>query len=306
MTKLKISTPTISVVVCTRNRGRALTKALECLERVRFERSRCELVVVNNGSTDDTAAVLESAQAMSSWNMTIVHEQRPGLGLARNAGVAAATGEIVAFTDDDCYVAEDYLDRLADAFEDSAIGYIGGRIVLHDPTDAPITIKPETEGSRIPPQTFFIPGVMHGANLAARRSLILSVGGFDPLFGPGQPFICDDIDFLVRASLSGSAGAYVPEVVVAHHHGRKPGPAVDGLGRVYAHGRGAYYAKFLLNPTSRRRCAQSWYWSSLVKIRKGNLVPIVQELRGAIHYVLRQRTLRARSLRQTLPAESVS
>lgn len=280
---------TVSVVICTRNRCRVLTRSLDYLERVRFDRSRCELVIVDNGSTDETATVIEQFRAGSSWKITSVYEERPGLGLARNAGVAASTGSLVAFTDDDCYVRDDYLDRIANAFDDSTIGYIGGRIVLHDPSDAPVTVKLDPDGCRIAPYTFLWPGVIHGANFAARRSLLLGVGGFDPMFGAGQPFACEDIDFLVRASLHGWTGAYVPDVVVAHHHGRKPGPDLDRLGRTYARARGAFYAKFLLNSAARRQCAQTWYWTALPRIKSGDFAPVLQELRGAFQYIFQRR-----------------
>ena len=58
--------------------------------------------------------------------LTVVTEQRPGLGRARNRGWRAAAGELVAFTDDECYPSEDYLDRVAACFEEPSLGFVEG------------------------------------------------------------------------------------------------------------------------------------------------------------------------------------
>ena len=98
----------LSVVVCTRNRAPQLRACLERIGRLSVAAS-WELVVVNNGSTDETADVLHQFRRVFLHPLTVVEEPRPGLGMARNRGWRAAAGELIGFTDDDCYPADDYL-----------------------------------------------------------------------------------------------------------------------------------------------------------------------------------------------------
>lgn len=93
--------PTVSVIVCTRNRCPALAHLLESLTRLAIPHDLSwELVVVDNGCTDGTALLLDSFA--SRLPVRRVFEGRKGLSRARNAGLAAAYGAILAFTDDDC------------------------------------------------------------------------------------------------------------------------------------------------------------------------------------------------------------
>jgi GT2 family glycosyltransferase len=174
-----------------------------------------------------------------------VLEPRPGLGNGHNAGVAVAHGEIIAFTDDDCYPAPDFPDRVRSAFEDPSVGYITGRIVLHDPADHPITTNESVVPRTFAARSYSRGGDVQGANMAFRRKVLLDIGGFDPLFGPGALFNAEDVDAASRASLSGWKGRYCPEVVVRHHHGRKASD-LPALLKSYWIGRGAYHMKLLL------------------------------------------------------------
>ena len=136
-----------------------------------------ELVIVDNGSTDGTAEWLRGFAERSSLRPLLVSEPKPGLGGARNAGIAKATGQIIAFTDDDCYVSPDFLIRIVEIFRDERIGFMGGRILLHDHTDIPITIRQDAEIQVIRPYSFIQAGELQGANMAVRRSLVAEVGG---------------------------------------------------------------------------------------------------------------------------------
>src|SRR5262249_47677192 len=152
------------------NRYPVLRTCLEHVERLQSP-GEWELILVDNGSTDRTSDLLHSFAEKAPFRVTLVYEPRPGLGRARNAGIARASGEIIAFTDDDCYVRPDFLIRILEVFQDEGVGFMGGRILLYDESDAPITIRPETELRVIEPYTF-IRGELVGANMAARRSLI--------------------------------------------------------------------------------------------------------------------------------------
>jgi GT2 family glycosyltransferase len=279
--------PLVSLILCTRNRGDRLAAFVDAVARIRA-RASWELVIVDNGSTDDTAQRLEALVRSLDVPVTIVSEPRAGLGRARNAGVGAACGALLAFTDDDCYPAVDYVDRVVDAFAGSDRGFIGGRILLYEPEDHPITIRVDSAPIPIPPRSVVPTGLVQGANMAFRREVLARIGGFDNALGPGTPFCNDDVDAVARASAAGFAGSYVPEPVVHHHHGRRDPADIAALWRSYDHGRGAYYAKCIFDLPLRWQVARYW-WQSVGAVKLG---ATARELEGALDYTLRRLTRR--------------
>lgn len=172
-------------------------------------------------------------------------------------------------------------------FADSAVGYGGGRIVLHDPDDHPITVRPDTVAVPVPPCSYVPAGLIQGANMAVRRSVIEAIGGFDPSMGPGAPFNCEDVDMAARASAHGVAGGYFPGPMVRHHHGRRAGPAVAELERSYAHGCGAYHTALLFRPGARRYGVRAW--ANLLRLgvhgrTRRDVARVAGELLGGAHY----------------------
>lgn len=289
----------ISLVICTRNRLSSLRVCLEHIQRLQSP-GEWELVVVDNGSNDGTAELLKAFAERASLRVTLVYEPKSGLGGARNTGIAKATGEIIAFTDDDCYVAPDFLIRICEVFRDERIGFMGGRIVLYDDTDAPVTIRPENHHYFIEPRSFIKPGQLHGANMAARRSLLFELGGFDPEFGAGSRFrACEETDLQARASQIGAIGIYDPRPMVWHHHGRKSGKTLNKAMRGYDYARGAYYAKFILNSQTRGLFLRSWYWLILYELDERKFLAIVRELLGAVYYAI-TRTIKTKNPHQHL------
>lgn len=235
---------TISLILCTRNRAAALGRCLAAVAAIEFD-GPWELVIVDNGSTDATAGVIrEFAAAMTALRVVYVLQPVPGLSNARNAGVAAAAGDLILFTDDDCYVEAGILDAVQAAFADASVGFASGRVRLFDAEDAPVTINESCVPLRFMSGRFLPAGAVKGANLAFRRGVLEAIGPFDPLFGSGSLFPAEDADAAMRASLAGWDGVYDPGIVVWHHHGRKAGD-VAGLLRAYDVGRGAYHAKLL-------------------------------------------------------------
>jgi glycosyltransferase involved in cell wall biosynthesis len=242
----------ISLIIVTRNRCEQLARCLQSVTRITFERP-WELIIVDS-STDDTASAVQEFTKTAPVPVRYLFEPKPGIGNARNAGLRIARGDIVAFTDDDCYPASDFLSLVWLAFEDSSIGYISGRIMLHDPDDYPLTINESTVPRTFPAKSFIRAGEVMGANMAFRRKVLLDVGGFDPYVA------AEDVDVAGRASASGWEGRYRPEVVVSHHHGRKESD-LPALWKLYAVGRGAYYMKLLLNGHLR------WYLRAVYEMR---------------------------------------
>lgn len=237
----------LSLVVCTRNRAESLTSSLTAVSRLEpSENTDFEFILVDNGSTDDTAAVFKRHQAAMPFPARRIFEPAPGIGNALNCGYRHSRGRIVAFTDDDCYPAADFPSAVLRSFQDPTVGVVTGRILLHDPGDIPITIEESLVPRRFAAGCYVRPGQFTGANLSFRRASLDAVQGFDPLFGPGSYMGSGaDCDAASRVCLAGWDGLYDPDIVVRHHHGRKD-EDLPALRKRYAIGSGGYHMKLLL------------------------------------------------------------
>ena len=290
-----MSGPDLSLVICTRNRAERLRTCLEHVAKIESTRS-WEVVVVDNASTDGTPAVVEAARAASTVPVTLVAEPAEGVSRARNTGWRFASGEIAAYIDDDCYPASDFVDRILGRFDARPdLGYLGGAVLPYDTSDALVTIVAEPERIEIPPKGFVMPGLMVCANLAFRRNALEEIGGFDIVFGYGAHFagdvdaVIEDLDAAARASAAGWAGAYDPDVVVRHHHGRKPGPEIEKLRHGYDVGRGAFYGKAALDSSLRKTYLVGWARLTAGRVRRRESPRIVaRELSGATRYLAKR------------------
>jgi glycosyltransferase involved in cell wall biosynthesis len=282
----------ISLIICTRNRCKQLSLCLESLQHIEFERP-WELIVIDNGSTDETGSVIREFMTVAGIRGVYVFEPGRGKSTALNTALRRARGRVLAFTDDDCYPAPDFLKRIWSAFADPTVGYITGRIILHDPEDYPITINESTTPRTFPGRSFICAGTIHGANMAFRRVVLFAIDGFDPLFGPGAFFVAEELDAAGRASALGWKGEYRPEIVVRHHHGRKASD-VPALWKSYAIGRGAYHMKLLL-----REREFLWFARSVYQLRwryRTSPGTIFWEQVGAMQYARMYVRLFTRSL----------
>ncbi len=271
----------VSLIICTRNRCEKLVRCLDSVRHISFERP-WELIIVDNGSTDDTAAVVQEFIRRTDIQAVYLFEAKPGKSTGLNTALKVAQGLILAFTDDDCYPAADFLSRVCSAFDDPSVGYIGGRIMLHDPADYPITINESPTPLTYPARSFVCAGCVQGANMAFRRRVLLDIGGFDAAFGPGALFhAAEDIEAVSRASAMGWKGKYLPEVVVGHHHGRKAADAAT-LWKYYAIGIGAFHMKVLV-----RSHQFLWFARSVYQLRwrfKTSRTFLLWETVGAAKY----------------------
>lgn len=272
-----------SLIVCTRDRAHRLPAFLASLDSVDF--ADADLVLVDNASRDGTGAHLRE-WARDRRNVQVVSEPVPGLGRARNTGWRISRGEIAIFTDDDCYPAPDFLGKHAELFrQDAALGWASGRILLHDPMDAPVTIQESTLTVRFPSRRFLPTGAVHGANISFRRSALEAIRGFDPRMGAGTGHPCEDIDAAARASFAGWDGVYSPSPVVSHHHGRRGEKEVADLLRNYMRGRGHYYAKALSERTMRsaylRAVLGKWFHQPKGEVATEAAAMVRWYLRGA-------------------------
>ncbi|MBR0697921.1 glycosyltransferase family 2 protein [Bradyrhizobium lablabi] len=284
----------VSIVICTRNRASRLSGTLGALRALRTDH-RYEVIWVDNASTDDTAEVLHREFADDAVSRYILGE-RIGLGAARNLGWQNARGAIVAFTDDDCYPAPDYVDAMVAAFADHpGAGAIGGRILLHNPKHARITIE-ESEAPRLyPKRTFVRAGTLQGANLAFRREALQAIGGIDPELGAGTRFPCEDIDAVTAVLWAGFDACFDPRPTVQHDHGRAEAE-VPALLNSYDRGRGSFYAKYILRPDTRATFVLRWLSSTWRRRDWQGLRTLRTELRTAAQYAIAKRRFGALAL----------
>lgn len=235
--------PTVSVVICTRDRPEALRHCLASLPQQ--TRTPDQVVVVDNASVDDrTRAVAHAA------GVTYIREDRPGLDIARNTGALAATGEIVAYTDDDVRLHPAWLERLLAAFERPEVMAVTG-LVLPAELDTPAQEHFERYwgfGRGYVPvefgQKFFSADrwrgcqpwqIGAGANMAFRRAVFATAGLFDERLDVGAAGCSGDSEYWHRVLSQGGVCRYDPTAVVFHYHRRDYG----GLSRqIFAYMRG--------------------------------------------------------------------
>src|SRR5262249_1728590 len=111
--------PRVSVVVCSYNGAQTLERCLRSLAELDYP--DCEVIVVNDGSTDETRSILPRFPSVR-----VVHQENLGLSPARNAGLRIATGEIVAYTDADCFADPHWLTHLVYQFQQTGAAAVGG------------------------------------------------------------------------------------------------------------------------------------------------------------------------------------
>jgi glycosyltransferase involved in cell wall biosynthesis len=208
----------ISVVITTYNRADMLGTALQALLRQKGEGLRYEIVVVDNNSSDNTRATVENFIASGRANLRYVFEPKQGISHGRNAGIAAARGEIIAFTDDDVVTAENWLTTIRQAFAaHPSAGYIGGKILPHwtEPPPSWLTVHHWWPLALLDAgdEPFAVNAAnalcLPTANAAFRRNVFSKVGPYLPEFSGRE-----DHEMYLRLWQAGIEGMYVPELVV--------------------------------------------------------------------------------------------
>lgn len=249
--------PFISVVLCTRDRVDQVERCLRHLDQQEYP--AYEVVVVDNAPTSDAVrTTVERHDGHVDYHYTV--EPRGGLSWARNAGVAAASGEIIAFLDDDEEPDRYWLAGIAGGFDrGSDIGCVTGMIAPAR-LDTPVQWWFELAGGHSKGRGFThaifspegpqsplypLPAFGAGGNMAFRREVLKQIGGFDVALGTGTPArAAEDTLALTLVMLGGYRIAYEPSALIHHDHYS----GMDGLARQlhgYGVGLTAYYAALL-------------------------------------------------------------
>jgi glycosyltransferase involved in cell wall biosynthesis len=238
----------ISVIIGTHNRRDKLQMLLKSLASLEIDEGRiCEMIIVDNNSTDDTKEVVKNYSENSRRDIRYIFEGKQGNNYARNTAIVEAKGEVLAFTDDDCVLDSTWIRQIWKKFEsEPALACLGGRVELYDKNDRAITIRTFGEETEVKSASQLYRLII-GCNMAIRRTVFDDIGTFDPAFGPGSKIGSGgDSEFLYRAYKRGLIIKYYPDIIVYHNHGRKTDAEVKALGKRYVRGRGGFYCKYIL------------------------------------------------------------
>ncbi len=205
-------------------RPTTLAHAVESVRRQSF--TDWELLVIGQGERGPLREATELA-AKGDPRIKYVHLDRRGLSFARNAGISAASGEIVAFLDDDCEARADWLAEL-DACFDPGIDLVGGEVTAPPLEQGLFVVCPEVHPGEVtvPPDLLELPPgfALLGANMAVRRSTALRVGPFDECLGAGSAFAgAEEHDYCFRLRSLGGTLRCTSRASVQHTYGARFG-----------------------------------------------------------------------------------
>ncbi|MGK2945017.1 MAG: mycofactocin biosynthesis glycosyltransferase MftF [Desulfuromonadales bacterium] len=212
--------PTISVIIPVKDRADDLRNCLTSLQELEYPQHKLEVVVVDDGSSDDTPRVAEELGAVLVESGQVAG----GPALARNKGAAVASGEILAFIDSDCTASQQWLMELLPVFADADVAAVGGRVdgmfteSALDRYEAVMSSlnlgRREMSGGQ-GGDTFYLPS----CNLLMRKEAFTSAGGFRSELHVGE-----DVDLTWRLRDAGWKIVYLPRGTVFHAHRSKLRP----------------------------------------------------------------------------------
>ncbi len=259
---LEAPLPSVTVLLCTRDRPALLGDALALLDAELRGRRDVDLVVVDN-STDPSAT---RAALTGLPYAHVVHEPRPGLSRARNTGLAQCTGEVVAMLDDDVLVQPGWLDGLLRPFAARDVAVVTGAVLPADLDDLEAQVFEDYGGLHrgphrrswsaewldaddLPPTTWVIGGT---ASAAFRRLALVGAGGFLEGLGAGTSAgVGEDTECFYRLLRAGGRIVYEPTARVLHRH-RATREELAAQLRAYAAGHVAYHLEVAVRHGDRR------------------------------------------------------
>ena len=200
--------PSVSIIVPVRDGESTIAGCIDAILAAEYPPDRREILIVDNGSTDDTASLIKARP------VRYLYEPAPGVSNARNRGIAESSGEILSFVDADCLVEPQWLGELARPFEDPEVGAVAG-----DLQHAPASTAAERQAARLLGnwQQFAFnsnPAYPITANAAYRREVIDRIGPFDPHMTRAQ-----DVELGLRfQERSGRRLAYAERATAQHRN----------------------------------------------------------------------------------------
>lgn len=259
-------TQSVSVVICTRNRPQQLDECLQSLQHL--VDCPTEVLVVDNAPVGN-----ETKEVVKKYpEVTYILESRPGLSIARNTGIRQATGNIIAFTDDDVKVHPHWIKKIRYGFQDPNVMVVTGLMLPAElETPAQIAFHEGAHGFEWPCRPILYDGhyfearkrfgtpvwqIGAGANMALRRQVVDNIGDFNELLGAGASGCSEDSEFWYRVLAAGWICRYEPSAVVYHYH---RGDLVSLKEQQYAYMRGHVVALLI-------QASQHRHWGNLFRL----------------------------------------
>ena len=208
------SFPTVSIVIPVLDRAGELQRCLASIGSIDYPKEKLQVIVVDDGSCDDSAAVARSMGAL----VVSSGGTRRGPAAARNVGAAQASGELLAFIDSDCSASAGWLADLVPLFRDGQTAAVGGRVDgmcsasavdRYEAVMSSLSLGSRERFGNSGDDTFYLPS----CNLLVRRQVFLSVGGFESSMHVGE-----DVDLTWRMRDAGWTIAYLPSGSILHEH----------------------------------------------------------------------------------------
>lgn len=204
--------PGVSIVVPVYNDPAGIRTTLESLTTQTLPPNRYEIIVVDNGSTDRTRSVVEEFTTGDERVRLVVERETQGSYAARNRGIDAARGELIAFIDADMSAEPDWLERAIEAVESADADYLACEVELYPPTETESLVGKynrltDLDVGGLLTRLHFAPT----CSLIVRRDLIDDLGGFDPRFRSSG-----DLEFGNRVFESGRTLHYAPDLQLYH------------------------------------------------------------------------------------------
>ena len=205
--------PLVSIVVPVYNRAHEIGSCLESLLHLDYPAWRREIIVVDDASRDHTVSVVRGYDVR-----LIIQPKNMGQSAARNAGVQAAKGEIVAFIDSDCTADPNWLRELLPYFHDPRLALVGGyvdtprgtsRLDLYEAAHSPLNMGTKRVIGKGEDSVFYVPT----CNMLLRKEMYIQTGGLDERLRVGE-----DVDFCWKLMSMGHRLMYTPEGRVKHKH----------------------------------------------------------------------------------------
>ncbi len=208
----------VTIAICTQDHSESLRQALNVLKRVRIpDRVDCELLVIDNGSTDATAEVAR-AESPSIFRARYVYEPRRGKGYAYNAAIAEARGDIILFTDDDVHVPENWIAGMCEPILARKCHAVAGGVRIAPHLERPwMTWLHKSWLASTECLDRNDPESIVGANMAFSREVFRKVPAFDTELGPGASGFHDESLFASQLREAGYKIASAFDVLAEHH-----------------------------------------------------------------------------------------
>jgi len=247
----------LSVIIPTRNNAGLLDRTLTSLEYQQYPGEQFEIIVIDNGSSDNTPAICKS-WASRLRNFNCVSEPEPGLHRGRNLGMKLAKADILVYTDDDIQAEPSWLQSIAETFKDPEVGLVTGNNYPDYESTPPawlIDMKQQLPfGWAIPPLSIMDFGTeqriidskyVWGCNYSIRKDLLQEIGGFHPdgmpnellhLRGDGESYVSAEVDRRHRSAMfipGASINHFVPASRMTENYLRNRGYR-QGVSKSYA------------------------------------------------------------------------